>query len=159
MRSQHKPATQEEREHFPEYLESINEDPARYLDKALVNAAGNAVRDDMFLARLRGIDRLAVIDAWIDVETRLERGPRQHVLARLNQRKQEIREHGERDLPGRTAEELRALHAEEGDDQEKEPTIWRHVACGSTDVEQESSMAWYCHECEQRTNRVEEVEA
>lgn len=153
--SAYKPAASNVREQFPEVAEMIGEDPARYLDTDLVS--GEGVQDDTFESRVRGIDRLEVIQAWIEIETSLERGPRRHVIARLNRRKRELEENGERDLPGRTHEELVAL-SDEADADETE-TVWRHEPCGSTDVVQESAMAWFCDACEQRTNRVEEVEA
>ncbi|MFB6071120.1 MAG: hypothetical protein ABEJ76_08865 [Halanaeroarchaeum sp.] len=151
-------ATDQDRETYPAIADRIGEDPARYLDRDLLTPASDDVQDDLFAARLSGIDRLEVIEAWIEVETRLQRGPRQHVLARLNQRKRYLEEHGERDLPGRSPDDLRALADADDGAADEEPTVWRHEACGSTDVERESDMAWFCHECEQRTNRVEAVE-
>jgi hypothetical protein len=75
------------------------ENPARFLDHDLIehgedhtdNTLQRMVRD-----RIRGIDTLEVIDAWIETETSLDRGPRQTVISWLNQRKRYLEEHGER---------------------------------------------------------------
>lgn len=153
----HKPAIRSSRETFPKLRERIGEDPARYLDRDILGSSRGIGESDLFASRLRGIDRLEVINAWIAVERRLDRGPRAHILDRLEDRKETIEAEGERDLPGRSHEELVAL-SDDGDDEDEEETIWRHEKCGSIDVERESARAWFCNECEERTNRVEEVD-
>jgi hypothetical protein len=85
-----------DRERFPEIQAEINEDPARYLDK---EDPGETYR-----SRAEGIDFLDVVDAWIQVEAALDRGPRKPVIARLNPRKAWLEEHGERpDRAGRAS--------------------------------------------------------
>lgn len=76
------------RQRFPTLVEQIGEDPARYLD-----------RDDLYMAkvRIRGIDFLEVVRAWIAVERRLDRGPRPEVIGLLKEREAFLLEHGDRD--------------------------------------------------------------
>lgn len=88
-----------QRECFPELEAEINEDPAAFLDRELVERGPShttKTAHQKVKARIRGIDRIDVVDAWIYVETSIERGPRQQVLAWLNQRKKYLEEVGER---------------------------------------------------------------
>lgn len=85
-------AQQRDRERFPAVEEQISEDPARFLDVESI--------DRTMHSRIQGIDFLEVADAWIQVEAELERGPRKPVIAKLNQRKAWLEEHGERPRGG-----------------------------------------------------------
>lgn len=87
------------REQWPTVdVEAIGEHPARYLDRKLMTGAesGDAEPGEFVRARIRGIDRLDVIGAWIGVERRLDRGPRPVVIRLLQERAQELEEIGER---------------------------------------------------------------
>jgi len=121
------------RERFPEALESIGEDPARWLDRDLFDhgiarledrdepdfesGAQRIVRDSdvsspgtMIRDRIQGIDRLGVAGSWIRVERELERTPedgRDVVIQMLRDRIAELEANGERDLPGLSEKELR----------------------------------------------------
>jgi hypothetical protein len=89
-------AQQRDRERFPDVKERIDEDPARWLDREPLGKTADA--------RIDGIDFLDVVDAWVRVEAELERGPRREVIAKLNQRKAWLEEHGERpDRAGRAS--------------------------------------------------------
>ena len=85
------------REQFPQIVQEIGEDPARFLDAPLLEPDREGASPFLLAkARVRGIDRVDVLQAWIDVEVALERGPREPVIALLNQRKAELGELGER---------------------------------------------------------------
>jgi hypothetical protein len=75
----------------------IGENPARFLDRSIEVPPD---RNSMFRARVEGIDRIEVINAWTAAERRLaneqDRAPRQHVLDLLDDRKAVLQEHGER---------------------------------------------------------------
>lgn len=74
----------------------VREDPAKFLARDLVSD-DDARR--MFEGRVAGIDKLAVVNAWLAVERRLGRGrggPRDAVIDRLEQRRAFLQEHGER---------------------------------------------------------------
>lgn len=90
--------------------QKLGENPARFLDHSLVER-GNRHTDftlqRLVRARIRGIDRLEVVNAWIAVERKLDRGPRDLVIKLLEERKAYLEDHGERDLPNLTAEERR----------------------------------------------------
>lgn len=103
---------------YPELVAEIGEDPTRWLDHDMLKQTlvrQEEARDDphggkrlvednrnnstfgkMFKARVRGIDKLYVLRLWMEVESRLDRGPRDHVLDPLRERAQELRENGER---------------------------------------------------------------
>lgn len=70
---------------YPELEEEIGEDPARYLHDP----------DETTWARIRGIVREDVLDAWYEVETDL--GPRRRVIRALNQRRKVLDGSGESD--------------------------------------------------------------
>ena len=76
--------------------EDIGEDPGRFLDMDLFarDAAGST--GHLLRARIRGIDRLDVLRAWIAAERRLDRGPREKVIELLEEREAELQEIGER---------------------------------------------------------------
>lgn len=139
------------REHFPELEERIGEDPARFLDEN----GRDDTKIDLALARIRGIDYLENLNAWLAIERRLN-GGRRVIVDAIEERREYLEEHGERDVDPEDVAVIREVTAEEEED-EPDP-VWRHEPCGSTDVDQESSMAWFCNECEQRTNRVERVD-
>lgn len=116
----------------------IGEDPGRWLDRDLfdhgitrleerdapaytegkyrlvrdgdVSAPGEMIRD-----RIAGIDTIAVARAWEAVERCLERTPdggRDVVIGLIQDRIEELQEHGERELPGLSEDELRELGVE-----------------------------------------------
>jgi len=136
--SEHSPGARDERERFERLRRDLNEDPARFLDRDIfdhgqvrleerenpqwnesnqrvvrdesVSAPGEMIRD-----RIAGIDDLEVARAWRAVERGLDRTPeggRDVVIEFIEDRIDELQEHGERDLPGRSAEELRELGVE-----------------------------------------------
>ena len=90
--------------------QKLGENPARFLDHDLVEY-GNRHTDHtlqrLVQARIRGIDRLEVVNAWIAVERKLDRGPRDRIIDLLEERKAHLEDHGERDLPDLSAEERR----------------------------------------------------
>jgi len=134
----------------PDVVEAIGEDPRRYL---LVDAGRDQLGDDPLLfakSRIEGIDRLDVLDYWLDAE--VEVGPRKKVIAWINRRKDELEEIGER--PDRL-EPRQQTEEPTPEPEAPEETEWIHEPCGSV-AEQESSRTWFCPECEQRTNRVEQ---
>ncbi|WP_224332868.1 hypothetical protein [Haloprofundus halobius] len=87
-------------ERFPHLAADIGEDPARFLDRDLVER-GPRKTDTTSLrlvkARIRGIDSLAVCRAWQAVERRLDRGPRDGILELLEERDAWLVENGDRD--------------------------------------------------------------
>lgn len=91
--------------------QKLGENPARFLDHDLVER-GNRHTDHtlqrLVRARIRGIDRLEVVNAWIAVERKLARGPRDLIIELLEDRKQYLEAHGERpdDLRSTPAHEL-----------------------------------------------------
>lgn len=154
MTQVHKPAAKVDRPEFPALVEDIGEDPARFLYDP------DDQRVDLALARIRGIDYVQVLNAWLAVERRVN-GGRPEVTSAIEARREILEEHGEREQL--TPEELERRRTERmpdgvDDDATDDEPSWVHEKCGSTDVEQESSMAWFCHECQQRTNRVERVQ-
>lgn len=149
-----------DREVYPHVQERIGEDPARFLDRDL---DGDAL--DFVESRIQGIDRFEVLAGWGDVERNLVRTPdgshneagRDQVIELLQNRACELEEHGDRD---EKLQRRRDIREAEDDVDVDEPVIWRHTkdGCDSINVEQESNIAWFCHACEQRTNRVERVD-
>ncbi|MFC4550076.1 MULTISPECIES: hypothetical protein [Halorussus] len=88
----------------------LGENPARFLDHDLVeHGSGHTdhTLQRLVFARIRGIDRLEVVNAWIAVERKLDRGPRSRVIDLLEERRAYLEEYGERDLPNLSAEERR----------------------------------------------------
>lgn len=71
----------------------LGENPVRYLDRQISAIPDNS---SLFFARVKGIDKLAVIQSWIAVERNLERGPRDHVVEILERRKNHLLDVGER---------------------------------------------------------------
>ena len=82
---------------FPNIKENIGENPTRFLDRPLIGS-GPGVSSPFLIAKARidGIDRLEVDNAWIAVERNPRtRGPRDKVLSLLEERKRYLQEHGE----------------------------------------------------------------
>lgn len=76
----------------------LGEDPGRFLDQDLLTGEGD--HPALFaLARIRGIDSIERVNAWIAVERRLDRGPRDAVIERLEDRREFLEEVGERPGP------------------------------------------------------------
>lgn len=98
-----------DREEFPEVAEVIGEDPARFLDKPLApdyRSGGSTTPMALAKARIDGIDSLVVVARWLEVEHQLDRGPRDSVVERPEQRGRELKEHGERVLPNLSPEDV-----------------------------------------------------
>ncbi len=145
MPSEHQPSRSGGRERFPRLEEDLGEDPARWLDRDLFGHGisrlkdrdapaynegdQRLIRDDkvsepgqMIRDRINGIDEIGTANAWMAVERGLERTPdggRDVIIGLLEQRIGELEEHGERDLPGLSAEELRELGVEKFEASEK----------------------------------------
>ena len=89
---------------YPELTAKAGENPCRFLDRdlpPLTNGSGKHIKTHAFpVSRIDGIDSLDVCDAWIEAEIELARDDgreaRSPVIARLNKRKQQLRQHGER---------------------------------------------------------------
>ena len=141
MPSEHQGGSRSDRARYPDLKRDIGEDPARWLDRDLldrpsrvvyetddrghvyadfvpdkdVDAAGRMVRD-----RIHSIDSIEVLDAWYEVEEELgknEGKPRPKVLTWLNERRVELREIGDRedrvgDLPRMSVAERRSRAVE-----------------------------------------------
>jgi hypothetical protein len=67
-----------DRRRYPEYLDRFGEDPSRFLNSGL----------DPHV-RIRGLESVALCDAYLNVETDREQ-PRKEVVAHLNRRKAEL---------------------------------------------------------------------
>ena len=81
MPSEHIQATKaSERPVHPEYRDALGEDPARFL-----------CTDMSPYPRIRGLESVALVDAYLDVETDRDT-PRKGVVAALNQRKDALEE-------------------------------------------------------------------
>ncbi len=119
-------------------IENIGEDPARWLDQNLDHHGVARLEEREFAAwdednyrvvpdeevskplemvkgRIDGIHTVAVARAWEAVERRLRSTPeggRDVIIDHLNDRIDELQEHGERDLPGLSPEEQRERAAE-----------------------------------------------
>lgn len=94
-----KPASRGDRERFPDVEERIGEDPARVLDRPLIKPTRSKTSSPFALAeaRIRGIDRLGVLNGYLQVERSLDRGPRDQVVELLEQRRDLLLELGDRD--------------------------------------------------------------
>jgi len=94
-----KPAAGPDREAFPSLRDHLGEDPARFLDRPLVEPSHQGTSSPFLLAkaRIRGIDDAEVIRAFRAVERRIERGPRDEVLDLLDEREDVLDEIGERE--------------------------------------------------------------
>lgn len=97
MPSEHMPAGGGDRQRFPHLKDDIGEDPARFLDRPIFDGGSGTSSPGLFIrARIRGIDRIAVVRAWLAVERRLDRGPRDRIIELLEEREQRLEEIGER---------------------------------------------------------------
>ena len=79
--------------------EKLGENPARFLDHDLVERGGrhtDHTLQRLVRARIRGIDRIETVNAWIAVERKLDRGPRDLVVQLLEDRREYLEAHGER---------------------------------------------------------------
>jgi hypothetical protein len=83
------------RERFPEIAEEIGEDPARWLDRDLLESTpGDQPEKWRLQKRIDGIASLQVARAWAKVERELERGPRDPVLDMIQERVAYLNRHG-----------------------------------------------------------------
>lgn len=150
-----------ERQEFPGIAERIGHDPAKFLDRDLVERGPNhtwQTSKHLVLALIKGLPTIGKVNGWLKVEKQLDRGPREPIVELLETRLDYLIEHGERTISSRAEiERRRAARTVPIQEPEPEP-VWRHVVCGTTDVDQESRHAWFCNTCEQRTNRVERVD-
>lgn len=136
-----------------EYSREAVHDAASTLREGSIGYVGNGRRADTIMARIRGIDFVERIRVFAAVENRM-RG-REEVLEALQERKKELEEIGDRD---ERWDESDYREVQDVDEEEPDPDpVYVHKSCGTV-VEQESAMAWFCPECEQRTNRVEEID-
>jgi len=71
-------SAESDRRRYPEYIEAFGEDPARFLCSDLDPHA-----------RIRGLESVALVEAYLDVETDRS-SPRKEVVAHLNQRKADL---------------------------------------------------------------------
>lgn len=93
-------AAEADRERFPEIEASIGEDPADVLDRDVIERGPkhtSKTARPQLVARIRGIDYLGVVNAWIQVERALDRGPREPVMELLERRRDWLLENGDRD--------------------------------------------------------------
>lgn len=90
-----KPASRGTRERCPDLAEIIDEDPARWLDRALID--DEAARE-LVKSRIRGLEDVNTVNVWAAAEKRIERGPRQGVLDWLDERRDELAEMGRMDF-------------------------------------------------------------
>jgi len=77
----------------------LGENPARFLDHELVDRGSrhtDRTLQRLARARIRGIDKIGVVNAWIAVERKLDRGPRDRIIDLLEERKAYLEEYGER---------------------------------------------------------------
>ena len=113
---------------FPGIEARIGENPARWLDQELIERGPShtdVTNQSMVIARIRGIDKIGVVNAWIQVERELDRGPRKPVIGKLEQRRDELIANGERpDGPTMTAAERRARAARLYDEADKDDAVW-----------------------------------
>jgi hypothetical protein len=92
--------TSRDREEFPRIRDDLGEDPAKFLDRPLVEYGEDHTDHTgrrMFEERVAGIDSIPVVRAWIAVERRIERGPREAVIQVLEQRESYLEREGERE--------------------------------------------------------------
>ena len=110
-------STSSDRAEYPEVEQEISEDPARWLDRDLLERT--AVRQEanpisefdevhlvedtdvstpgqIVLSRIRGIDSLLVVRHWLEVEHDLDRGPRDTIVDALQERANKLKRIGER---------------------------------------------------------------
>ena len=90
-----------DREHYPGLYAEIGEDPAQFLDHDLLGDSRHDTPLRTAIARIKGIDSLSVANAWLAIERRLDRGPREQIVELLEARIAHLEDVGERpdDLP------------------------------------------------------------
>lgn len=71
---------------FPEIEALLGYNPARFLDHEDSAPIGDTSELTLAKARINGITDIDTIQAWLTIETNLDRGPRQTVVKWLNQR-------------------------------------------------------------------------
>lgn len=89
-----KPADDVSIESFPEVEAMHNEDPARFLD--VDDVLDDHSKRRLTLARIDGIDEIALLNAWEAVERRLT-GGRSWVLDAIDARRDDLAQLGDRD--------------------------------------------------------------
>jgi hypothetical protein len=117
-----KPVHDSDRERFPELKADIGEDPARFLDRPFFSNGAGSSPLLLARARIRGIDSLATLRAWIAVERNLDRGPRDRIIDLLEERQATLEEIGERpdrldfqdDRDGRDVETIYEFYDRDG---------------------------------------------
>jgi hypothetical protein len=83
-----------DRERFPEIAEEIGEDPARWLDRDLLESTpGDETETWRLQRRVDGIHSLEVARRWAEVERELERGPREVVMDMIRERVAALNRH------------------------------------------------------------------
>lgn len=101
----------------PENAADHGENPARFLVEELTADNGHGTTGELMLARIRGLETIALCRFWLGVERYLaaqaDRDPRDRVVDALEEREAELREAGD-GLPqaGLTPEERRERAAE-----------------------------------------------
>lgn len=96
MPSRHQAGSREDaRKRFPEIEARVGYDPVKYLDANL-----DIDEDDEFatatpIALIKGLDSLQEVQDWLTIELELDRGPREPIIAALNERKHFLEEHGD----------------------------------------------------------------
>jgi hypothetical protein len=129
MPSEYSPADDHAVQPYPDIEAAIDENPARFLDRDLLAATPPGESSPKLLAeaRIRGIDYVAVAEAYLHVELNLARDecPRSGIVGLLNERIQWLRDHGDRDAratyraePGTvdtTSADIEWTHTDDGD--------------------------------------------
>lgn len=137
-----------ERRAFLDVEAEIGEDPGEFLQ---------STSDELAIARIRGIDRIAVLDGWVEVAQELDAGD--DVMEELRLRASFLNRKGERpeEFPTEDGpERYQPLerYADDPDPEEDEEAVPHlHEGCGAI-VEERSNHSWYCPECDTVTNRV-----
>ena len=145
---------------FPNLKDDIGEDPARYLDQDLTTGR------ELIEARIRGIDYLATVRAWMAVERHLGRGlggrPRPEVIDLLQEREAVLEAEGDRDdridpdtIRRRKQRQLTQFQKEA--ELEASRTSYQHEGCEGT-VERQGELAYHCDACDHAVPRAEVLE-
>lgn len=79
---------------FPDIEDQLGYNPARFLDHEDSATISETSELAMAQAMIRGIEDVATVRTWVTVETPLDRGPRQQVIAWLNQRQATLQDTG-----------------------------------------------------------------
>lgn len=84
---------------FPESTANRGENPSRYLVADLRIDAGDGTSGELILARIRGLETIALCRYWLCIERWLarehERNPRDRVVDALEEREETLRKRGE----------------------------------------------------------------